>query len=105
MKTQPRPLSALPAGLQPIAQWLRRHLRRLLRPAAAAAIRSTRQQDVLPGVEAEPPGACGWFDSSHELVHGLQVQELTSPESLAAALPLGTWLQLQLEGCGQPQTA
>jgi hypothetical protein len=46
------------------------------------------------------PGACGWFDSSHELSHGLQVLELTTPESLAAALPLSVWLQLQC-GCAQ----
>lgn len=44
----------------------------------------------------EPRGACGWFDSSHELGRGLLVQELSTPESLAAALPLGTWLELQL---------
>jgi hypothetical protein len=40
---------------------------------------------------------CGWFDSSHELVHGLQVQE-DSAEALNA-LPLATWLDLQLRLC------
>jgi hypothetical protein len=58
-----------------------------------------------PDVDAEPPGACGWFDSSHELVHGLQVQELTTPESLAAVLPLAWWLRLQLEGCASERRA
>jgi hypothetical protein len=48
------------------------------------------------------PGSCGWFDSSHELIHGLQVLELTTPESLAAALPLSVWLQLQCGGAQQP---
>ncbi len=41
-------------------------------------------------------GACGWFDSSHELTQGLQVQELDTPDVLAAALPLGVWLERQL---------
>lgn len=100
MRTQPRRPSGLSACVPPLVQRLRRSWRSLLRPAQAAATRAPRPRDVLLDVEAEPPGACGWFDSSHELVHGLQVQELTSPESQAAALPLATWLQLQLEGCG-----
>ncbi len=40
---------------------------------------------------------CGWFDSSHELVHGLQVQE--DPAEVLSALPLVTWLDLQLRAC------
>lgn len=41
---------------------------------------------------------CGWFDSSHELVNGLQVEEGGS-EALSA-LPLTVWLQLELAGVG-----
>lgn len=41
---------------------------------------------------------CGWFDSSHELVHGLQVEE-ASPEAVSA-LPLAVWLDLEWRsGC------
>jgi hypothetical protein len=101
MKTQPRSLSL------PLAHLLAR-LSNLLTPAAATPQllrRSRSEADVEGEPEPEPPGACGWFDSSHELVHGLQVQELTSPESQAAALPLATWLQLQLDGCSSVQPA
>ena len=47
--------------------------------------------------EDEPPcRGCGWFDSSHELQSGLQVSERVDDEVVAAALPLATWLDLQL---------
>ena len=47
--------------------------------------------------DAEPPClGCGWFDSSHELQTGLQVSEHDDDEVVAAALPLATWLDLQL---------
>ena len=47
--------------------------------------------------EERPPG-CGWFDSSHELNHGLQVTEHTSPDAVASELPLSDWLGMQLAG-------
>ena len=50
-----------------------------------------------PLVEEAGTWGCGWFDSSHELVHGLQVEE-DSPEALSA-LPLATWLDLELRFC------
>jgi hypothetical protein len=59
-----------------------------------AAVRVAQRSELQPDLDALPPGACGWFDSSHELVSGLHVQELTTPESLAAALPLSAWLQM-----------
>ncbi len=86
------------------APWLSGCLRHLLQPMPVAPRAASRRDDP-PAIDAEPPGACGWFDSSHELVQGLQVQELTSPESLAAALPLSAWLQMQLDGCGAAQAA
>lgn len=47
--------------------------------------------------DGEPPClGCGWFDSSHELQSGLQVSEHDDDEVVAAALPLATWLDLQL---------
>jgi hypothetical protein len=60
-----------------------------------------QRRAVRPAADALPSGGCGWFDSSHELIHGLQVLELTTPESLAAALPLSVWLQLQCGGAQQ----
>lgn len=44
----------------------------------------------------DAPRACGWFDSSHDLQHGLRVQEHLSADGLARELPLGAWLDLQL---------
>lgn len=46
--------------------------------------------------DAPPCLGCGWFDSSHELQSGLQVSEHDDDEVVAAALPLSTWLDLQL---------
>ncbi len=42
--------------------------------------------------------ACGWFDSSHELKHGLLVREHDSLAELAELLPLPNWLDLHLSG-------
>jgi len=85
--------------------WLPGLLALLQAPAAAAAGPGLPARRMQVDVEADPPGACGWFDSSHELVQGLQVQELSTPESLAAALPLALWLQLHQAGCGSTQRA
>lgn len=49
-------------------------------------------------LDEEPPGACGWYDSSHALQQGLVVREHASPEATAAELPLGPWLELHLAG-------
>ncbi len=46
--------------------------------------------DDVPGDRAQP--GCGWFDSSHELQHGLLVTE----HAEAAQLPLDAWLSLHL---------
>ena len=43
-------------------------------------------------------GGCGWFDSSHELQHGLWVREHASPDAVANDLPLASWLELHLAG-------
>lgn len=48
--------------------------------------------------DAREPCGCGWFDSSHDLRTGLQVQEHDSAGPLAAALPLDDWLALHLQG-------
>ena len=58
----------------------------------------------VPGAEPppEPPDervlGCGWFDSSHDLQHGLSVREHATPDTLGRELPLASWLELQLAG-------
>ena len=60
-----------------------------LRQAALVARRAASE---------DPPLGCGWFDSSHELQRGLQVQEHVSADTLGSELPLVSWLELQLSG-------
>lgn len=50
------------------------------------------------GTPAETAWGCGWFDSSHELRHGLSVLEHADAERLGAEMPLGPWLDLHLSG-------
>jgi len=60
----------------------------------------------VPPAPADPEaqaGGCGWFDSSHELQHGLWVREHASPDAVANDLPLASWLELHLAaGPGRP---
>lgn len=54
-----------------------------------------------PADAADEEGAalgCGWFESSHELQHGLWVREHDSPDAVANDLPLASWLELHLAG-------
>lgn len=66
---------------------------RKLPPAAERTAR------VAPAAEDEPPAGCGWFDSSHELQHGLWVREHATPDAVANDLPLGEWLELHMAAC------
>ncbi len=59
-----------------------------LAPAVPAADRGPNPTDA--------PQGCGWFDSSHELQQGLLVREHSDPADLAAEMPLGAWLDMQL---------
>ena len=52
---------------------------------------------VQPVADEERPLGCGWFDSSHELEHGLVVREADA--QALSALPLCTWLELELRRC------
>jgi hypothetical protein len=66
-------------------------------------------EDTLPALDAvdeDRPRGCGWFDSSHDLQHGLCVREHAGPDTLARELPLASWLDLQLAGwhAGMPLT-
>jgi hypothetical protein len=67
--------------------------------ALPRAARKPQAPDELPCGDDDGPRGCGWFDSSHDLQHGLQVREHLSAEALARELPLGFWLQLELLGC------
>ena len=67
---------------------------RLARPAGAPMPLPTPGDACR---DDEPPClGCGWFDSSHELQSGLHVTEHDDDEVVAAALPLATWLEVQL---------
>jgi hypothetical protein len=57
--------------------------------------------DTLPALDGDDedrPRGCGWFDSSHDLQHGLSVREHASPDTVARELPLASWLEWQLSG-------
>ena len=69
--------------------------RRPARPAPPDWVNATLQAAPPPD-DAEP--GCGWFDSSHALESGLQVTEHATPDSVANAVPLGWWLDWQLNG-------
>lgn len=52
-----------------------------------------------PAAPDDVPRGCGWFESSHELQHGLEITELDDARLWAAALPLAEWLALH-GACG-----
>ena len=82
-------------------------LHKLPWPFAAGAARAlhsgtrARADEVAPDADTPDDAAadivrsCGWFDSSHELQHGLRVTEHTTPERVANEVPLGWWLDWQ----------
>ena len=76
---------------RPLAGERKRRLSRA-EAALAASLRSP-----APAAEVRPEaGACGWFDSSHALHQGLRVTEHDSPQTVANEVPLGWWLDWQL---------
>ncbi len=68
---------------------------RTLRPAAPDWVNATLVE--VPIEEPAGPTGCGWFDSSHELNAGLQITEHLSPQTVANEVPLGWWLDWQLQ--------
>ena len=75
------------------------------RPSLRRGARKPGALHPPPADEVRPLG-CGWFDSSHELECGLQVQEAdaTADQDALSTMPLGDWLELALRtGCGLPQ--
>ncbi len=73
-----------PACVRWMTHWLHRRRQPLPRRAATEP-------------DPDRPLGCGWFDSSHELHQGLQVEEAPDAQTLAQ-LPLSDWLALQLQG-------
>lgn len=67
-------------------------VRRPTRPAPPAWVNARIDQPPPPPEAEERPLGCGWFDSSHELNHGLQVTEHASPDAVANEVPLGWWI-------------
>lgn len=91
----------LPVGWAPSLSRLFRRLQLLhLWPAQVGELPVLADSSQAQRAEDACTWGCGWFDSSHELVHGLQVHE-DSAEVLSA-LPLATWLDLQLRVCNPP---
>ena len=74
--------------------------RTLRRPVPVAVPRPRAQE-----TGDDEPAGCGWFDSSHDLHHGLCVRELDSPAALARELPLPAWIDLQLAACTATHSA
>lgn len=75
-------------------------------PSAAAAARCPPPEPPTatpapPTAADEAPRTCGWFDSSHELQHGLQLTVHEGSAELATLVPLGWWLQWELEAAAQ----
>lgn len=56
-----------------------------------------------PAGDDEPQAGCGWFDSSRELLQGLEVREHRTADLLADELPLADWIALHL--CDAPPRA
>jgi hypothetical protein len=80
----------------------RRPARRTRAAAVPGAAQVFEAEAELP-LEPERPLGCGWFDSSHDLRAGLQVQEHASADAVAQELPVDFWLRLHLaEWRGQP---
>jgi hypothetical protein len=72
--------------------WPWRRPRRVMRPRLADL-----PELIDDSAEPLPPG-CGWFNSSHDLQHGLLVTEHASADAVAAELPLDGWIGLHLAG-------
>jgi hypothetical protein len=68
----------------PLLPTLSRWLQASRRSAAPQRPRVPRHEEPLL-TEDEKPLGCGWFDSSHELTHGLHIVEITLPARWLAA--------------------
>lgn len=57
-------------------------------PSAALPSPSLLMQTPAVPSTDEPPRGCGWFDSSHELCHGVRVIEHAGFDALMFDVPL-----------------
>lgn len=62
------------------------------RPAITAAAAARARCTARGNGDSEPPAGAGWFDSSYELLHGLQVQEHDALEGELLALAVAACL-------------
>jgi hypothetical protein len=95
-------MNRLLAALRPAPRPAPRSAFTAVRAAVAPAACTDSEAPSSAATGVEPPGACGWFDSSHALQHGLCVTEHVSADAVAAHLPLDDWLQLHLHLGGWP---
>jgi hypothetical protein len=72
------------------------------RHSLATVLTAGEQATDGPEGDADSAG-CGWFDSSHDLQHGLLVTEHASADAVANEMPLEAWLELHLNGWRPPQ--
>lgn len=72
------------------------------RPHRAAALPPAPQAPAT-AAEDDAPRGCGWFDSSHDLQHGLQLTVHDASAELATLVPLGWWLEWELEAAAHPR--
>ncbi|MBT9488512.1 MAG: hypothetical protein IV093_13475 [Rubrivivax sp.] len=75
--------------------------KRRLPAAPAAPLGRPVRPETPPPAELHCPG-CGWFDSSHELRHGLRVNEELPPDAVARLVPLSWWLAWELDAALPP---
>ena len=69
--------------------WRKTPARRARRAADVIDERQCQDEDRAPG--------CGWFNSSHDLQHGLQVREHLGADASGRELPLSLWLEIELQ--------
>jgi hypothetical protein len=69
-------------------------------PPPLSRHRAAAQTSALapePSPADDRPAGCGWFDSSHDLQHGLRVTEHADADAVARLVPLSWWLAWELD--------
>ncbi|RVT52623.1 hypothetical protein [Rubrivivax albus] len=67
----------------------------------AVRLRQPDRTEVAASTDERPRG-CGWFDSSHDLHHGLQVTEHRDVDAVVNQIPLSWWLGWELDAVRTP---
>lgn len=82
-----------------LARWSAAATNALARSSGTRRAPPPDSADSVPPSEDEAlPLGCGWFESSHELGHGLQVTEHEHLDHAGGSLPLDVWLAWHLAG-------